>query len=126
MNALVRILEAPAWPILLWCGLAASLAAALVLPPAPARGTARRPPRWPLTLAFGTALFAPLYGLAFDALGRADLLIGSLFGFAHGLFALALLVRTRSTAPRGAFLRTLTAWILFGAIVGFLYPVPTA
>ena len=127
MHTLIDLVQAPAWPILLWCGLAASLAAALVLPPAHQSGTPARPPRWPLTLVLGIGVFAPLYGLIFEALGRADLFAGAGFGLAHGLLALAFALRSRGSLPRvrpGA--RIVLGWIVFGAALGFLYPITPA
>lgn len=126
MDTLTAFIEAPAWPILLWCGLAASLAAILVLPPPNSPGAPRRPANWPLTLILGVALFAPLYGLGFDAIGRADVLLGAAFGLAHGLLAVALALRTRGSLRTATLARTLFGWIVYGATVGFLYPVPTA
>lgn len=127
MQTLIDLVRAPAWPILLWCGLAASLAAALVLPPARQRGAPATPANWPLTLVLGIGVFAPLYGLVFEIIGRADLLAGIGFGTAHGLLALAFATRSRGSLPRARpGIRTVLAWLAYGATLGYLYPVPLA
>lgn len=125
MNELLAVLAAPTWPILAWAGSAATLIAMLVLPP-------RREPREKGSaghlrrLALGLFIFTPLYGLTFEILGRADILSGLTLGFAHGLMSLALAFPHRRTARNGDLARLLAGRVLFGVIIGFLYPVPTA
>lgn len=139
----------PSWPLLLWCGLAASigsawlagLGATLFRARENKRGAAPRLMNRPRastlgSLLTGTLLFAPLYGLAFEFAGHADLAAGATLGAAHGLLATAwsLWAARRGDArirpnPRAVLLhrsaRTLgrVAW---GAMLGFLYVVPPA
>lgn len=127
-------MHAPSWVLLAWSALAATLASlglrALLPPPRPrgaAHGTSGvRPGRagaFARDLFLGLLLLPPLYGFAFEALGRADLVAGAALGTAHGLLDAA--IRARTASPRGrAIARALTGGIAYGLALGFLYVVP--
>jgi hypothetical protein len=129
MRDLLLWLRAPAWPVLLWAGTAASVAAAWLLPK---RDRALEPAATATitrTLALGILLYTPLYGFAFEYARRADIGLGLALGAGHGLLALlhtALTTRAadgrRAQAPHLA--RVLAAYTAFGGLVGFLYSVP--
>jgi hypothetical protein len=127
VDRVIDLLNAPTWPILLWSGLVASVVASFILPRrVPRRAGARSLPRWPVALILGVLLFAPLYGVGFEMLGRANLGTGIMFGAAHGLFSLALAIPRRRQAGALHLLRLMAGRVLFGTLLGFLYPVPPA
>jgi hypothetical protein len=85
------------------------------------------------TLLLGVLVYAPLYGLSFEILQRADIFYGIVLGTAHGLVAMLIAtVRRRNSAhparTRGAALleaaRVVAARVLYGAVLGFVYLVP--
>jgi hypothetical protein len=139
----------PSWMLLLWCGLIAAIAsewlAALArsIRPAATRMRASAPrlmsaPRGsvPFAILSGTFAFAPLYGLAFEALARADLETGAAIGAAHGTLTAVLVLlghlrrRSGTATPAlrtvlGYRLRRLLTRTLYGALLGFLYVVPS-
>ena len=89
----------------------------------------------PFALISGTFLFAPVYGLLFESLARADLGTGALIGAAHGAIAAAFVLvghlRKRASAATptlrpviGYRLRRLVTRTVYGALLGFLYVVP--
>jgi len=143
-------IPAPSWFLLFWCGLAAALgsefivaiARALLKPGQAAPAGAPRlmsTPRGsvPFAILSGTLVFAPVYGLAFEALARADLEAGAALGALHGALAGLLVIvaafrRRARTQPKslrpviGYRTRRLVTRILFGALLGFLYVVPGA
>lgn len=125
MSTFLDLLGAPAWPILLWCSLTASVASAFVLR-GPAPDGRLRIPRWPIAIFPGIVLFGPLYGIAFEAVGRAGLAMGLLFGTAHAALSLALALYRRRGPGAKRLLRVLLGRLLFGTLLGFLYPVPPA
>lgn len=120
----------PAWLLLLWSGLAAAGAAALV---ARTIGGVRRAP-WSLApiprsrahgaawcLAAGLIVYPLLYGIAFEFLHRADVATGLILGALHGaiMFAIA-----RRGGPVRAALRVALAHVVYGAVIAFLYITP--
>lgn len=114
MESILAFVRRPAWPILLWAGLAAAFAAAFVLTSArDRRGTAHPA----VIIALGLAA-SPLYALAFEAIGRADILTGALLGLIQGGLAF---LRRRRADPRPTA-RIILGWIVFGAVLGYLYP----
>ncbi len=127
MDAIFDFLTAPAWPILAWCGLAASLLAAFVLPARAAnRSGVRARPRWIAAVVLGLFVFAPLYGLAFEALGRADIGAGAILGTAHGFASAVRAIPQRNRVGSVHLLRLFAAGFVFGTVLGYLYPIPAA
>jgi hypothetical protein len=123
-------LTAPAWLMLIWCGLAAACAAAVpatIVGGVP-RGTWSLAPRprsrlhgaaW--SLLAGGVVYPILYGVLFETLNRSDLRIGLVAGAIHGLIAF-LLARPRTTFRAAA--RAGTAHLVYGAMIAFLYVTP--
>lgn len=120
----------PAWLLLLWSGLAAAGAAALV---AYAIGGVRRA-SWSLaptprsrshgaawSLLGGMVVYPLLYGVTFELLQRADVITGLILGTIHAavIFAVARRRGTIRAALRAAF-----AHIAYGAVIAFLYITP--
>jgi hypothetical protein len=118
VDTLMILLRRPAWPILLWAGLAAALVAAFV------QVDGRPGLRARIRAVLLGLASAPLYGLIFEAVGRADLPLGACLGLAHGVLAFAL--RRRDRTKRVRFLPVVAAWILFGAVLAWLYPAVRA
>ena len=138
-------LSAVSWPLLFWCGLAAAIASewlaglGSVLFRSRERTAAPRLMSRPrgstlVHVLTGTLIFAPIYGIAFELAGRADLATGAALGAAHGALVTAwALSASRRGDPR---LRPATRSILshragrtalrivYGAVLGFLYVVP--
>jgi hypothetical protein len=124
----------PAWLLLAWAGLAATLGAAFVgaapgistlmpadadTPPAP-----RRVRTVLVAALFGVLVYPLIYGTAFELLARADLGIGAGFGTVHGMTALAIrAVRSRPTASP-TIVRLLLGRLIYGSLLGLLYVVP--
>jgi hypothetical protein len=139
-------MPSPSWMLLFWCGLVAALAsewlAAFVRSLRPRPKLDRAGPRLmnkprgsvPIAVAAGTFVFAPLYGLLFESVSRADLLTGSLIGAAHGSLTavFVLLSWLRRRTGNGPPLRPIIYYragrlltrIAYGALLGFLYVVP--
>jgi hypothetical protein len=141
-------IPAPSWLLLLWCGFTAAIASewlvaagrAFIAPRGAEKGTGPRlmsRPRGsiPFSILSGTVVFAPLYGLLFEWLSRADFEAGAAVGAAHGVFAgLLVLLSTirRTTGPAAKALRPMLGYrarrlitrVLYGALLGFLYVVP--
>lgn len=120
----------PAWLLLIWSGLAASVAAAAV---ALAIGGARTA-SWSLapvprsrthgalwSFAAGVLAYPILYGVIFELLHRADLAIGLSMGALHG--AVMFVIARRHGTPRAA-LRTALAHVIYAATMAFLYVTP--
>ena len=122
------ILGPPAWLLLAWSGLAATLVSASVrallpLPDDPGRPSAAR--RLTRSVILGLLAFPLAYGLAFEAIERADLLAGAALGLLHGLLEAGL--RMRAATPdhrRRAVLHGLLGGLSYGLVIGFLYLVP--
>jgi hypothetical protein len=129
----------PAWLLLLWAGVAATLAAAIVgVPPGATlrqlRLARRRAPRngrvAPIgtalaTLAIGAIVYPVVYGLVFETVARADIGFGAGLGAVHGLLAGGLrLLRPAAGQRAGRLFRLLLARFAYGAMLGFLYAVP--
>jgi hypothetical protein len=120
----------PSWILLLWCGLAATCAAALL-------GTllgGSAPASWALvprarsvtlsvlsTIVAGVLLYPVFYGIAFEALARSSAGTGFALGSAHAVLVLAL--RWRSAGPRAAA-RNAAMHLLYGGVIAFLYVTP--
>jgi hypothetical protein len=144
-------IPAPSWLLLFWCGFTAAIASEWLVAAgrafiAPRRavlaekGTGPRlmsRPRGsiPFSILSGTIVFAPLYGLLFEWLSRADFEAGAAVGAAHGVLAgLLVLLSTirRTSKPAGTALRPMLGYrarrlitrVLYGALLGFLYVVP--
>jgi hypothetical protein len=119
----------PAWLLLLWSGAGASCAAAitgsllgarkggLVLLPR-ARSDARA---IVLSLTAGIIVYPLIYGLAFEATGRADVVTGLLLGLVHGVIVLAAYARNAQVRPA---LRAAVVHAVYGAMIAFLYVTP--
>jgi len=141
----------PAWLLLFWCGLAAALVsewlAAAVRPGRLSRrrgeAIAPRLMRGPrenalIAIAGGALLLAPVYGIVFELLNRADLVNGTVIGGLHGLIpgviALAAAARSSTVGAAGTTTslraiavyraRRVLARTVYGAVFGFLYVVP--
>ena len=121
----------PAWLLLLWSGLAAACAAALVAPAiggvpvaswslAPLPRSRTHGALW--SFAAGLLIYPVLYGTIFELLHRADLRTGLMLGAVHGA-AMFVLVRRRRGSGR-AGVRTATAHLVYGAVLAFLYVTP--
>jgi hypothetical protein len=122
----------PAWYLLIWAAVVASLIATFL--GLAARGhLGQRSPRLAALGSFllGILLWAPLYGLAFEVIGVANALYGALLGTLHGaVAALFAFVHARRThaAPTRALAsihgRRIITRAVYGAVLGFLYVVP--
>jgi hypothetical protein len=122
----------PAWLLLLWAALVASVVAAWLGFAARGRLADDRPLRSAaLTLFMGVFVYGPLYGLAFEAIGAATLLLGGALGTLHGasFAAITLSVRRQpgGRRPDTASIhgRRIVARLVYGAILGLLYIVPS-
>lgn len=120
----------PAWLLLIWSGLAAASAAAMVAPAiggvpvaswslAPAPRSRFHGALWSLTA--GAVVYPVLYGFLFELLHRADLTTGLILGALHAAVMFALARRDGTT--RSA-LRTAVAHLVYGAVIAFLYVTP--
>ena len=122
------ILGTPAWLLLAWSGLAATLVSACVrallpLPPGPGRRTAAH--RLARSVILGLLAFPLAYGLAFETIGRADLVSGAALGLLHGLLEAGLRLRNAAPHHRGRpFALGLLGGLSYGLVIGFLYLVP--
>jgi hypothetical protein len=137
----------PSLVILAWAALAATLAAAFVgAPPgntaaalfgvvptrtarAPADAARRRAgcALAGVTLVTGVLVYPLLYAVVFEVVGRADFAFGAGLGAVHSLAAgFARVIRPAVFRPRnvGAFPRLVIARLVYGAVLGLLYPVP--
>jgi hypothetical protein len=120
----------PSWLLLAWAGGAATCAAAMA--GSLAGGRAAAP--WTLvprtrsravaalaTLLVGVALYPAIYGLVFEALGRADLMVGFGAGLVHAGVAVA------AGEPRRrpwAAARLGLVHLVYAVVLGFLYVTP--
>jgi hypothetical protein len=125
------VIPTPSWLLLLWTGLAALLAAALIVAPLAGPRAPRgaiyffRPEgfaQYLLLVFLGLVLYPLLYGLAFDLTHTASVLSGAAAGLAHaaGLLAIRAARRARIQMP----LLTLLLYVVYGAVLGFLYVTP--
>jgi len=88
----------------------------------------------PIAIITGTLLSAPVYGLLFEWLHRADLTVGASIGAVHGTLAgsLVLFAAIRNPQSAGFSLRPTALYrarrfairVLYGALMGLLYAVP--
>lgn len=120
---------APSPLLLLWCGLAATIAAGIA-----GAIVAHQPLGWSLahrprsrshavTWSLGAGLIAyPLaYGVLFELLHRADVGLGMILGALHGI--VMFLLATPRSNRRGA-LRTAIMHLVYGAVIALLYVTP--
>jgi hypothetical protein len=120
---------APSVLLLIWCGLAATMAAAII-------GViiGRTPFSWSLapraetragaltwSLLGGLIAYPIAYGLVFEATHRADIRIGVLLGAMHGA-AMFMLARPRGNIRNA--LRTAFAHLFYALTIAFLYVTP--
>jgi hypothetical protein len=122
----------PAWYLLIWAAVVASLVMTLLGLAARTR-LGEDSPRRAAVLGFflGVLLWGPVYGITFELVGGANALGGALLGVCHGaLAALAALVRARHVPrPPAASVaavhgRRIITRLVYGAVFGFLYVVP--
>jgi hypothetical protein len=127
---MVLPIPAPSWLLLAWAGGAATCAAALaaslfgghapapwtLLPRARSRGVAAIG-----TLVVGVFVYPVIYGVTFEALGRADLVVGLASGVVHA-FAAAASGQPRQH-PRAAA-RLGLAHLVYAVMIAFLYVTP--
>ena len=121
----------PAWYLLIWAAFVASIVASM-LGFAARRHLRERSPRRAIAvgIALGTLLWGPVYGIAFELLGSANVLAGAGLGALHGGAVAAIgLVRRRRAAvappdPAVGFGRRIITRAVYGAVLGFLYVVP--
>ncbi|MGH7505163.1 MAG: hypothetical protein ACRELX_05915, partial [Longimicrobiales bacterium] len=124
----------PAWFLLLWSALVASLVAAWLGFAARGRLHDHRPIRSAVaTLGLGILVYGPLYGLLFEAIGTATLLVGAVIGAFHGAAVASIALLRDRLAGRGprsddaaVHGRRLVIRLVYGAILGLLYVVPPA
>jgi hypothetical protein len=122
----------PAWYLLIWAAVVASLIATLLGFAARGRLGERSPGRAAvLGFLLGILVWAPIYGFAFEWLGSANAIGGALLGALHGgIAALIAFLRERrahgSPAHRLVSVqgRRIITRTVYGAILGFLYVVP--
>lgn len=121
--------QLPAWPLLFWSGLVATVICVWMLgalvPDAGARALApfarRAAPLQALVL--GVLVYPILYAVPFQLLHRATLPTGALLGLLHALLLFA--PRSARTATdRPALLWRAGTVVLYGAILGFTYLTP--
>jgi hypothetical protein len=122
----------PAWYLLMWAAVVASLITTLLGLAARGHLGQRSPARAALaSFVLGVLVWAPIYGFGFEWMGSANALGGGLLGALHGtIAALFALVRARRarTPPAHALAsvqgRRIITRVVFGAVLGFLYVVP--
>jgi hypothetical protein len=123
-------MNSPSWLLLLWCGLGGTCGAAVtgaVLGGSNGAGwsLAPRPQATGHGLAWsllaGLILYPIAYGLAFEALQRADFRLGLALGAAHAAAALLL---SRHGMTAAAALRIIAMHLVYGMAIGFLYVTP--
>jgi len=122
-------MSAPSPLLLLWCGLAATLAAAIVgvivgrtgfswsLAP---RAQAR-PDAFGWTLAGGLLAYPLAYGIVFETIHRADIRSGFLLGVIHGIVMFVI------AGPRSDMRNAVRAAVIhvaYAATIAFLYVTP--
>ena len=122
-------MSAPSPLLLLWCGLAATLAAAIAgvivgrtsfswsLAPQPDAPT----PAFAWSLAGGLLAYPLVYGLIFEAIHRADIRSGLVLGVIHGI-AMFLAAAPRSNMRNA--IRAAVVHVAYAATIAFLYVTP--
>jgi hypothetical protein len=119
----------PSWYLLLWAAFVASIVAGMLGFAARSHMRERSPGRAiAFGILFGTLLWGPVYGIAFELLGSANVLGGAALGALHGAATAGATVlrRRRAHAPNetaGQGRRIITRAV-YGAVIGFLYAVP--
>jgi hypothetical protein len=122
----------PSWYLLLWAAFVASIVASSLGFAARRHLRERAPGRAILLgILLGTLLWGPIYGIAFELLGAANVLAGAVLGSLHGATTVGLAVlRRRDQAPADDHAaghgRRIITRAVYGAILGFLYVVPGA
>jgi hypothetical protein len=119
----------PGWLLLVWSGAAATAAAAVAGSVLGGRGGSwlllsqgrRRSTAVTLSMLAGILGYPALYGLAFEALGRADVPAGLLLGLVHGAVVFA---AARPLSRPGPAARLATIHMVYGTALGFLYVTP--
>lgn len=123
-------MPAPSWLLLVWSGLAATCAAAVlgslfggrsVAPWALVPRTRSRAAAALATLVAGVVVYPMLYGLVFEVLGRSSAGTGLALGGIHGVAAF--LAGSPRTTPRPA-VRSAFMHLLYGVVIAFLYVTP--
>lgn len=120
----------PAWLLLIWSGLAAASAAAVVASAiggvpvaswslAPAPRSRSHGAVWSITA--GVLAYPVLYGIVFELLHRADLRTGVILGAIHGA---AMFAAARTEGTTRSALRAGVAHFVYGAVLAFLYITP--
>ena len=119
----------PSVLLLVWCALGATMAAAIVgviigrtafsWSLAPGAQTRTEALSW--SVIGGLILYPIVYGLLFEAIHRADIRIGLVFGGIHGA-AMFLLARPRADARNA--LRAAAAHLVYAVTIAFLYVTP--
>jgi hypothetical protein len=126
-------MRTPAWYLLLWAALVASLVASLLGFSARSQ-LGERSPRRAIIIGFllGIFVWGPIYGIAFELFGTANAPGGALLGALHGAaYAVVGLIRARRTerarSPAFASIhgRRIITRVVYGAVLGFLYVVPS-
>lgn len=119
----------PAWFLLVWCGIAATCAAAVTgVVIGGGRGSTwalvvPRPERRRFlvrTAAAGALLYPLVYGTLFEAAHRADLRAGLLLGTAHALLVFA----AGRRAPVRMRVRAAAMHLVYGITIAILYVTP--
>ena len=122
-------MHGPSLLLLLWCGLAATIGAAiagtLIGGSAVPWSLAPRPRAIGDALVWsvlgGITLYPLAYGILFDALHRADIRIGVLLGAIHGII---MFVAADPRADRRAAFRVGAAHLVYAVTLAFLYVTP--
>ena len=120
---------APSPLLLIWCGLAATIAAGLA-----GASIARDPFAWSLaprprsrshalawSLVAGLFAYPAAYGIVFELLHRADVGAGLILGALHGLAMFAL---NWPRARRPAAARTAVVHVIYGITIALFYVTP--
>ena len=120
----------PAWLLLIWCGCAATCAAAVTARAVGGASTATwslaplpRSRTHGLAWSIGAGVFAypVLYGVLFELMHRADLRAGLVLGIVHGAVMFAFVRQRDST--RSAF-RPAVSVVVYAVVLAFLYVTP--
>lgn len=122
-------MSAPSPLLLLWCGLAATLAAAIagvivgrtsyswsLAPRAETPATA-----WAWSLAGGLLAYPLAYGVIFEVMHRADIRIGVVIGAVHGI---AMFLAAGPRIDTRNAIRAAVSHVAYAATIAFLYVTP--
>ena len=121
----------PSWLLLVWTGLAATLAIAAIFAPLfgsrGPRGSVYffRPRAFPdflLLALLGILVYPLVYGFIFDSIHVASAFSGAVTGALHGVALVAIsAIRRRRPEMPGI---TLLLYVAYGAVLGFFYVTP--